>query len=83
MNESEALPIVVLTEKFASLPGIGKKSAQRLAYKILDMSDEEVQEFADAMLAAKKTIHRCSICRNLTELETCPISRPARSYISN
>ena len=45
MNESEALPIVVLTEKFASLPGIGKKSAQRLAYKILDMSDEEVQEF--------------------------------------
>ncbi len=73
MNESEALPIVVLTEKFASLPGIGKKSAQRLAYKILDMSDEEVQEFADAMLAAKKTIHRCSICRNLTELETCPI----------
>jgi recombination protein RecR len=73
MPSNDALPIVVLAEKFAALPGIGKKSAQRLAYHVLSMDNEDVKEFAQALLDAKKKIHRCSICRNLTELDVCPI----------
>lgn len=62
-----------LTEQFAKLPGIGSKTAQRLAFYLLSMPPEEAQEFADAIIAAKKTVHLCPVCQNLTDKELCPI----------
>ena len=62
-----------LIDKFASLPGIGKKSAQRLAFHILALPDSEAQAFADAVSDAKKSVHCCMICQNLTEGEICSI----------
>ena len=63
----------VLTEQFARLPGIGKKSAQRLAYALLSYSPEEIEGFAAAMREAKEKIHRCPVCHNLTDLAICPV----------
>lgn len=63
----------VLVEKFESLPGIGHKSAQRLAYHILDLSREEAKSFSDAIVEAHEKIHYCKICCNLTDKELCPI----------
>jgi recombination protein RecR len=69
-----------LVEKFASLPGIGVKSAQRLAFHVLSLSDEEANSFAYAILDAKKNVHCCSICQNLTDTEECSICRsPTRN----
>ena len=56
-----------LIEKFASLPGVGRKSAQRLAFHVLALSDEEALSFANAITDAKRSVHRCRICQNLTE----------------
>ena len=67
MANSTALPLVLLAEQFAKLPGIGMKSAQRLAYHVMSMTDEEAQAFADAILRAHSTIKCCSECQNLTE----------------
>lgn len=65
-----------LTEQFARLPGIGTKSAQRLAFFILSLPDEDAREFADAIVAAKQSISLCPLCQNLTEGEgPCPICR--------
>lgn len=68
-----ALPLVLLAEQFAKLPGIGMKSAQRLAYHVMTMSDEDVQAFAEAVLNAHSRIKCCSVCENFTEEELCPI----------
>ncbi len=73
MADHNALPLIILTEKFASLPGIGMKSAQRLAYHVMSMDTAAVEEFAQALVNAKKNVHRCSVCCNLTEREICPI----------
>ena len=62
-----------LIDKFASLPGIGKKSAQRLAFHILSLSDADASSFANAVLDAKAHVHCCSVCQNLTENDICPI----------
>ena len=62
-----------LVDKFASLPGIGRKSAQRLAFHILSLPDTEAQSFADAIVSAKKSVHCCKVCQNLTEGEICQI----------
>ena len=62
-----------LTEQFARLPGIGMKSAQRLALHLLSVSDEQAEEFAGAILDAKHTVRPCPVCRNLTDRELCPI----------
>ncbi len=62
-----------LIDKFASLPGIGKKSAQRLAFYMLTRSDAEADAFADAITSAKHSIRFCSVCQNLTEKDVCPI----------
>ena len=68
-----------LVEKFASLPGVGLKSAQRLAFHILALSDEEAREFANAITDAKERVHTCRICQNLTDADVCSICRsPAR-----
>lgn len=70
---STALPLVLLAEQFAKLPGIGMKTAQRLAYFVMGMSDEEAKEFADAIINAHSTVKECSICCNLTDSGVCPI----------
>lgn len=71
MADHSALPLVLLSEQFAKLPGIGMKSAQRLAYHVMEMSEAEVREFAQAILNAKKTVHFCAECMNFTENERC------------
>ncbi len=62
-----------LTEQFAKLPGIGGKTAQRLAFYLLSLPQEEAQEFAETILEAKKTVHLCPMCQNLTDRDICPI----------
>ena len=62
-----------LADQFARLPGIGGKTAQRLAFYVLSLPEEEAQSFADAIMAAKQTVHTCPVCQNLTDREICPI----------
>ena len=62
-----------LTDQFAQLPGIGGKTAQRLAFHVLSLPLEEAKNFADAIVNAKQTVHTCPVCQNLTDREICPI----------
>ena len=62
-----------LADQFARLPGIGGKTAQRLAFHVLGLPTEEAQAFADAIVAAKQAVHTCPVCQNLTDRELCPI----------
>lgn len=62
-----------LADQFARLPGIGGKTAQRLAFHVLSLPLEDAQEFADAILMAKANVHTCPRCQNLTDREICPI----------
>ena len=62
-----------LIDKFASLPGVGRKSAQRLAFYILGLPEAEAKSFAAAVIEAKNNVRCCKICQNLTEDEICPI----------
>ena len=62
-----------LAEQFGRMPGIGRKSAMKMAFSVLEMTDEEASEFAAAILDAKAKIHLCPICQNLTDKEICPI----------
>ena len=62
-----------LIDRFASLPGIGRKSAQRLAFYVLALPDEEALAFADTIRTAKKEVKHCSVCRNYTDHEIYPI----------
>ncbi len=62
-----------LTDQFARLPGIGGKTAQRLAFYVLGLPQDEAQSFADAIMEAKHTVHTCPVCQNLTDRELCPI----------
>ena len=62
-----------LTDQFARLPGIGGKTAQRLAFYVLSLPEQEAQGFAEAIIAAKKEVHTCPVCQNLTDRELCPI----------
>ena len=62
-----------LIDKFASLPGIGRKSAQRLAFHVLSLPEGEGESFANAILEARKNVCCCKICQNLTEGEVCSV----------
>jgi len=62
-----------LTDQFARLPGIGGKTAQRLAFHVLELPLEDAQAFADAIIEAKNTVHTCPVCQNLTDRELCQI----------
>ena len=73
MENFSALPLVVLSEKFAALPGIGMKTAQRLAYAVMEMPAEQAESFAQAILDAKHNVRECPVCHNLTEQNLCPI----------
>ena len=66
-------PLDVLTEQFRKLPGIGKKSAQRIAFHILRMTDEQAEEFLRSIEDARHVIHLCPICQNLTDGEVCSV----------
>ena len=68
-----------LIDEFAKLPGVGRKSAQRLAFYIMNQPKESAQQLADAILAAKDSVFTCSVCQNLTDSEICPIcANPTR-----
>ena len=62
-----------LEEQFARLEGVGRKSATRMAFAVLEMEDAEAEEFAKAIIEAKQSIHLCPVCQNLTDRERCPI----------
>ena len=62
-----------LVGEFSRLPSVGKKTAQRYAYFLLTMPDADVQNFADAILQAKRNIHYCKVCANFTHKELCDI----------
>ena len=66
-----------LIEQFQKIPSIGRKTAQRMAFHVLDLTDEQAQEFADAIIDAHTKIHHCTLCHNLTENELCPICESA------
>ena len=68
-------PIGKLINEFSKLPGVGKKTAQRYAYKIIDMPEDEARAFADAILGVKRKVKYCRVCGNFTEEDTCGICR--------
>ena len=70
---STPLPLKKVMEHFASLPGIGSKSSQRLAFHLLSLSEETVRDFAESLLEAKASIHNCRICQNFTDKDVCDI----------
>lgn len=67
------IPLTELISQFERLPGIGKKTAQRLAYSILEQPPERAEKFAEALVNARKKIHFCKVCQAFTDLETCSI----------
>lgn len=71
--ETPIKPLNVLIEKFRSLNGVGKKSAMRMAFSVLDMEKGDAYDFAQAILDAKTEIGLCSVCQNLSSEEICPI----------
>ena len=71
-------PLERLVEQFARLPGIGGKSAQRLAFHVLSLTEEEAREFAEAILDAKQNVTCCPVCQNLTAGGLCPICSSSR-----
>ena len=68
-------PIGKLVNEFSKLPGVGKKTAQRYAYKVIDMSEADARAFADAIIGVKRKVRYCKICGNFTEEEECGICR--------
>ena len=77
MNQSETIDALVA--QFTKLPGVGKKSAIRYAYAVIDMSEEDVEKFSACMLAVKKTVHFCRVCGNYTDGELCEICNSRQS----
>ncbi len=73
MAEYNSLPLVSAAEQFAKLPGIGMKTAQRLAYFMLNQPEEDVELFTSEILKARKSVHCCNICQNFTDTEKCSI----------
>ncbi len=68
-------PIGRLVNEFSKLPGVGKKTAQRYAYKIIDMPEADARAFADAIIGVKRKVKYCKVCGNFTEEEACSICR--------
>ena len=74
-------PIGKLINEFTKLPGVGQKTAQRFAYKVINMTDEEARAFANAIISAKNDVHYCKICGNYSESDTCDICRKRKSDV--
>lgn len=73
MSEFVSLPLALAAEQFAKLPGIGIKTAQRLAYYMLNLPVGEVEEFAENIVKARKSVQLCKCCQNFTEREICEL----------
>lgn len=74
-------PLQNLIDEFRRLPGIGNKTAQRLAYHVLNLPEEKAERFANAILEAKRKITYCKVCQNLSDSETCSVcANPARDH---
>ncbi len=71
--EYYAVPVARLVEEFQKLPGIGHKSAQRLAFHVINMPMEKVQKLSESILEAKQKTRYCSVCSNLTDVDPCPL----------
>ena len=67
------LPLTRLIEQFERILGVGRKSAQRMAFYLLNQPPERAKEFADAILDASRNIKRCAVCQNLTDAQLCPV----------
>ena len=77
----KVVPLQNLITQFARLPGIGNKTAQRLAFHVLSMTEQEAKDFSDAILEAHSKIHRCATCCDLTDETLCPIcDDPSRDH---
>ncbi|MBO7186832.1 MAG: recombination protein RecR [Clostridia bacterium] len=72
-------PIGRLINEFTRLPGVGQKTAQRFAYKIINMTDEEAKNFANAIISAKTDVHYCKKCGNYSEGDICDICKKRSS----
>ena len=72
------VPLTELINQFSRLPGIGKKTAQRLAYSILEQPPERAKQFAEALINAREKIHFCATCQSLTDLDVCQICSDER-----
>lgn len=72
---AQALPDSVrrLVDEFASMPGIGRRSAERLAFWVLKSSKDDAMRLADAIALVKRSVRHCSVCWNLTDIDPCPI----------
>lgn len=73
MSGYNSVPLVTAAEQLSKLPGIGIKTAQRLAYHLLNMPVEEVEAFASGIVQARKSVHFCKVCYNFTDTEICSI----------
>ena len=73
MGEYRVAPLEMLIEQFEQFPSIGHKTASRLAYHVLSMSEEQAQGFSKAIIDAHRNIHHCRICCNLTDTEICSV----------
>ena len=70
-----------LAEEFGRLEGVGKKTAMRMAFSVLELEQEEAEAFASAILEARRKIHLCPVCQNLTDRDLCPIcADPTRDH---
>ncbi len=74
-------PIGRLINQFTKLPGVGTKTAQRFAYKVINMSEEEVREFAESILKVKSEVKYCSVCGNFSTSDVCDICKTRDSSI--
>ena len=72
-------PIGKLINEFSKLPGVGAKTAQRFAYRVINMSESEAKDFADAILNAKSNVHYCKICGNFSEGDVCDVCKVRQS----
>ncbi len=78
-NQAFPPALDALVEQFARLPGVGRKSAQRMAFFVLGLPDQQVETFAQALLTAKREIHRCPVCQNFSEGDgPCALCRSSR-----
>ena len=73
MAKNSIAPLTELIAQFERLPGIGRKTAQRLAYSILEQPPERAEKFAEALVNARRKIHFCKVCQALTDMDTCAI----------
>lgn len=73
MAEFISAPLALAAEQFAKLPGIGIKTAQRLAYYMLNLPAEDVEEFASSLVKARRGVQLCSCCQNFTDRDTCEL----------